>query len=105
MCENEKHIIVIHARVINVLANGKKQEVLAAVFQKGELQLGILPLDCEYLVFELSTGVEVLRIPKYSSGMFDVDSWNIHLNEQEMEHNKKVLERTLLYPLNERIEL
>ena len=105
MCENEKHRIVIHARVINVLANGKKQEVLAAVFQKGEIQYGILPLDCEYLVFELSTGVEVLRIPKYSFGIFDVGNCNLHLDEQEMEHNKKVLERTLLYPLNEKLEL
>ena len=105
MNEKEKHRIVMHARVVNFLQMGEKERVLAAVFQKGELQFGMIPLDCEYLVFELSTGVEVLRIPKYSSGMFDVDNWNLHCNKEEMENNKKMLESTLQYPLNERLKL
>ena len=105
MSENRSNQITVHARMINVMVNGKKKEELAGVFQKCDFQFGILPFEFEYLVIELSTGTEVLHIPKCCSGMFDVDSWNIHLDEQEMEHNKKVLERTLLYPLNERIEL
>ena len=105
MSKNRSNPIAVHARIINVMVNGKKKEELAGVFQKGNFQFGILPFEFEYLVIELSTGTDVLHIPKYSSGMFDVNNWNLKLNEQEMEYNKNVLERTLLYPLNERIEL
>ena len=105
MSEKEKHRIVMHARVVNFLQMGEKERVLAAVFQKGELQFGMIPLDCEYLVFELSTGVEVLRIPKYSSGMFDVYNWNLHCSKEKMDNNKNMLEITLQYPLNEKLEL
>ena len=105
MSKNRSRPITLHARMINVLTKGEKKGILAAVFQKGEFQYGIIPLDFEYLVFELSTGVEVLRIPKYGSGMFDVDNWNLHCNKEEMENNKKMLESTLQYPLNEKLEL
>ena len=105
MSENRSNQITVHARMINVMVNGKKKEELAGVFQKGDFQFGILPFEFEYLVIELSTGTEVLRIPKYSSGMFDVDNWNLHCSKEKMDNNKNMLEITLQYPLNEKLEL